>query len=147
MIPRLVFDASVALTWFLNATEEQTRYADAIAALIERDATICVVPGLWHIEVGTLLLKRRSAKELSQVKLNDALAKLDRLTIETHHVAYDPREIVRLGQRYHLTGYDAVYFDLASRLALPIAAFDAGIQTACGHFGVELVTAESAENQ
>lgn len=49
MIPRLVLDASVALTWFLSATEEQTRYADVIAALIEHDATICVVPGLWHI--------------------------------------------------------------------------------------------------
>lgn len=143
MISRLVLDASVALSWFLNATEDQTRYADAVAALIERDATICVVPGLWHIEVGARLLKRRGARELSRAKLNDALAKLDRLTIETHHVAYDPREIVKLGERYNLAGYDAVYFDLASRLALPIAAFDTGIRSACRNFGVEFVTAES----
>lgn len=86
MISRLVLDASVALSWFLNATEDQTRYADAVAALIERDATTCVVPGLWHIEVGARLLKRRGARELSRAKLNDALAKLDRLIIETHHV-------------------------------------------------------------
>jgi len=83
MIPRLVLDASVVLTWFLNATEEQSRYAEVVAALIERDATTCVVPGLWHIEVGAQLLKRRSAGELSRVRLNDAIAKLDRLTCRT----------------------------------------------------------------
>lgn len=142
MIPRLVLDASVVLTWFLNATEEQSRYAEAVAALIERDATTCVVPGLWHIEVGAQLLKRRSAGELSRVKLNDAIAKLDRLTIETHHVAYNAREIVKLGQRYQLAGYDATYFDLAARFGLPIAAIDAGIRTACENFGVELISAE-----
>lgn len=140
MIPRLVLDASVALTWFLNATAEQSRYADSIAALIDRDAPACVVPGLWHIEIGSRLISRQRAKELSRIQLQDALAKLDRLTIETHHHAHDPREIVRLAQCYQLAGYDAVYFDLARRLQLPLATLDKGMRMACERFEVELLT-------
>ena len=136
----VVLDASVALTWFLNATAEQSRYADNIAALIDRDAPACVVPGLWHIEVGSRLISWQRAKELSRIQLQDALAKLGRLTIETHHHAYDPREIVQLAQRYQLAGYDAVYIDLSQRLQLPLATLDKGMRTACVRYGVELLT-------
>jgi predicted nucleic acid-binding protein len=35
--------------------------------------------------------------------------------------------------------YDAVYFELARRLRVPIASIDEGIRTACDSFGVELL--------
>ena len=61
------------------------------------------------------------------------------LQIETLAIELDAAELIDLSQRYHLQGYDVIYFELARRLAIPIASLDGGIKTACGVFGVGLV--------
>jgi predicted nucleic acid-binding protein len=54
-------------------------------------------------------------------------------------LAVDAAEVVDLGLRYHLQGYDVVYFELARRLGAPVATLDGGMRTACGIFRVKLV--------
>ena len=47
-----------------------------------------------------------------------------------------------LGIRYGLTGYDALYLDLAVNLELPLATIDEGMQAAATRHGVSLFKAE-----
>jgi predicted nucleic acid-binding protein len=61
------------------------------------------------------------------------------LHLETLAIELDAAEIIDLSQRYHLQGYDVVYFELARRLTIPIASVDGGLKTACGIFGVALL--------
>ena len=57
---------------------------------------------------------------------NVALTFLDALSIETHHMAIDVGKVAELSVRYQLSGHDAVYFQLAKSLMLPVASFDRG---------------------
>jgi len=54
-------------------------------------------------------------------------------------IVLDAAEVVDLGLRYHLQGYDVVYFELARRLGVPVATLDGGMRTACGIFRVKLL--------
>jgi len=58
---------------------------------------------------------------------------------DTHSIAYGIGQLVTLAKGYNLQGYDAVYFDLAKRLNIPIASLDKGIKTACKSYGVTLL--------
>ena len=58
---------------------------------------------------------------------------------ETLAVELDAAEVIDLGLRYHLQGYDVVYFELARRLGVPVATLDGGMRTACGIFRVKLL--------
>ena len=46
--------------------------------------------------------------------------------------------IAERARRFHLQAFDALYFDLAAVLGLPIATLDGGIKTACRVHGVKL---------
>jgi predicted nucleic acid-binding protein len=54
-------------------------------------------------------------------------------------IVLDAAEVVDLGLRYHLQGYDVVYLELARRLGVPVATLDGGMRTACETFRVKLV--------
>ena len=41
-----------------------------------------------------------------------------------------PRRVVTIGRRYHLYAYDAIYFDPARTLGLPLATLDLGHEQA-----------------
>ncbi len=56
---------------------------------------------------------------------------------------HTPRHVVELADRYHLQGYDALYFDLAHQLKLPLATLDDGRRQAAKSHGVTLFTAST----
>ncbi len=136
---RFVLDASVALAWFIKGSPEQAAYARSVAMTLADPETLCVVPALWHTEVGATLLKsrRNPAAKFSASKLKMALAELDQLSLETHSVAVTSAMVVGWGERFHVQGYDAHYFELAYRLGLPLATLDAGLIAACNTFNVQ----------
>jgi len=76
---------------------------------------------------------------MSAAKLRSSQHAVRGLRPETLAIEIDAALLIELSQRYHLQGYDAVYFELARRLASPIASLDSGVRTACGVFGVELL--------
>ena len=81
---RFVLDANVALTWLIGGTLEQQAYADAVAGHLESRNALCVVPEIWHLEVGHNLIKARRTPSMKfgAAKLKAALAEINRLPIE-----------------------------------------------------------------
>ena len=141
MIPRLVLDASVALAWIVRATDEQSRYASGILGLIERDATTCAVPHLWHVEIANQLRALKVAGRMTRVKQLNAVHRLEALTLYTHHLGIEVRQVLELAERYHVAAYDALYVFLAVRDSLPLATLDDGMAEAAQRAGVEIVEA------
>lgn len=139
---RFVLDASVALAWFLpeeNPANEE--YAHGVLRFMRQRLAFAVVPSAWHEEVAAVLIRRRRSEDLSQRRFDDALQLIAELPIESHMNAYTVAIIVERARRYHLQGFDALYFDLAYVLGLPIAALDGGLRTAARAHGVKLFAA------
>lgn len=129
MAVEAVLDASVSLAWFIKETPERAAYAAAVSAAAA-DGAILHVPVQWGIEMGHVLLRERRRKLLTRARLQQALADLDSFDIRVHLELFTPRRVVELSERYHLQGYDALYFDLARTLALPLATLDQGHEQA-----------------
>lgn len=140
MAAELVLDASVSLAWFLKDTPERAAYAAGVGAAAAQGA-ILHAPVQWGIEMGHVLLRERRRKTLTQKRLQQALEDLDSFDIRLHLELFTPRRVVELAKRYHLQGYDAMYFDLARTLGLPLATLDQGHQQAAISYGVRLFMA------
>jgi predicted nucleic acid-binding protein len=136
---RFVLDASVAVAWFLPCGGPRGHYAETILEQIGIGELIPMVPDLWHYELGSVLVAARRDKRISAAKLGVAQTALRALGVETLALELNASEVIDLSQRYHLQGYDVIYFELARRLAIPIATLDGGIKTACKTFGVKLL--------
>jgi predicted nucleic acid-binding protein len=136
---RFVLDASVAVEWFLPSGGPGGRYAEGILERIGGEELVPAVPDLWHYELGSVLIAARRDKRISAAKLRASQLAIRGLQLETLAIEIDAAALVDISQRYHLQGYDAVYFELARRLAIPIASLDDGIRTACKTFGVVLL--------
>jgi predicted nucleic acid-binding protein len=137
MALELVLDASVSLAWFLKETPDRATYAAAVSAAAG-DGAVLHVPVQWGIEMGHVLLREHRRKSLSRSKLRRALDDLEDLDIRTHLDLYTASRVVQLAERYHLQGYDALYFDLARVLELPLATLDHGQRQAARSHGVKL---------
>mgnify|MGYP001358264815 FL=1 len=123
MPTRFVVDASVVMAWcFCDAGN---RYADAVLESLETGEAL--VPAIWPLEVGNVLLVAERKKRLSEASLVRFLALLRNLPITVEQETPDRMltEIVSLARTHHLSTYDASYLDLAMRLGLPIATRDA----------------------
>jgi len=136
---RFVLDASVAIDWFLPGSGSLSRYAEGILERISSEDLLPIVPYLWHYELGSVLIAAKRDKRISAAKLRASQLAIRGLELETLAIELDAAEVIDLSQRYHLQGYDVVYFELARRLTIPIASIDGGIKTACGVFGVDLL--------
>lgn len=139
MSERFVLDASVALAWFLDESSANKRYASDILDRINAGAEV-LVPEHWHYEVGSVLVRVYRDRALSRSRLGAAVALLDAMTIRTVTMGIRASTVIALAQRYHLQGYDALYFHLAVTRALPIATIEGGLRTACAAHAVELVS-------
>lgn len=125
--------------WVVNPTEQQARGAQAISELIERDAPICAIPHLWHVEIAHQLRALKEAGRLTRIKQLNAVQRLEALTLETHHLGLEVRQVLDLADHFHLAAYDALYLFLAEREGLPLATLDAGMREAARRFGVVLI--------
>jgi len=137
-VERFVLDASVAVEWFLPGGGPTGRYAEGILERISAEGLVPAVPDLWHYELGRVLIAAKRDKRITAAKLRASQHAIRRLGLETLAIELAAAALIDLSQRYHLQGYDTVYFELARRLAIPIASIDGGINTACDVFGVEL---------
>jgi predicted nucleic acid-binding protein len=136
---RFILDASVAIEWFLPGSGIRSRYAENILEKISAEELLPTVPDLWHYELGSVLIAAKRDRRISAANLRAAQIAIRGLQPETLAIELDAAELIDLSQRYHLQGYDVIYFELARRLSVPIASLDGGIKTACGVFGIELL--------
>jgi predicted nucleic acid-binding protein len=126
-----IIDASVALAWLLPASDADKRYAADVLEAIGNASLAPVVPELWHYETASVLLAAKRRGDIGAAKLRSATADLAALQPTTLNLQADAAEVVSCGLRFHLQGYDAVYFELARRMGMPIATIDRGMRQAC----------------
>jgi predicted nucleic acid-binding protein len=137
-LKRVVLDASVALSWFLD--NPITDYAIAVRGAIV-NGTRAVVPSLWHLEIANTLVVAERRRMLAGDALVRSLKDIEQLvaeSIDTQNDLVSIRQAVTTARTYDLTAYDAVYLDTARHEALPLATLDRGLRAAAGRAGVDL---------
>ena len=124
----IILDCSVTVSWFIpdEFSKNSLNIKDKIS---EKGA---IVPTIWFLEVGNVLLiserRKRITKEQRQIALyilNDLPIKTDELTFKNAWF-----ETIELAERYNLTLYDACYLELALRYNSPLATFDNNLKQA-----------------
>jgi predicted nucleic acid-binding protein len=125
MPARFVVDNSVVMGWCFES--EGNRYAETVLESLE--AGEALVPAIWPLEVGNVLLVAERKKRLSEASVVRFLALVSSLpiTVEQETPERMLKEIVSLARAYELSTYDASYLDLAMRLGLPMATQDASL--------------------
>ena len=133
-----VIDNSVVMAWCF--VEEESEYADAVLASLE--SAEAIVPAIWPLELGNVVVVAERRKRLSEADSVRFLALINDLPIK---VIQEPpermtKEIVALAREHHLSTYDASYLDLAMRKGLPIATQDAGLKKTAQKCSVAMFT-------
>jgi predicted nucleic acid-binding protein len=125
MSPRFVVDNSIVMSWCFE--DEENSYAEAVLESLE--AGEAIVPAIWPLEAGNVLLVAERKKRLSQASVVRFLTLLGGLPISVEQETPERmlREIVSLAREHGLSTYDASYLDLAMRLDLPLATQDASL--------------------
>ena len=97
-----------------------------------------IVPSLWSLEVGNVLLIAERKKRITLEQRQKALHTLTELPIVVDAMTSDHAwlETMELAERYDLTLYDATYLELSLRRSLPLATFDNFLKRAAGLAGV-----------
>ncbi len=117
-----VIDNSIIMTWCFE--DETNSYADII--LDSMDSCTAVVPSIWPLEVGNVLLVAERKKRLTEADSSRFLALLSDLPILVEQESPERmiKEVFTLARSLNLSSYDASYLDLAIRKGLPIASLD-----------------------
>lgn len=131
----LVLDASVTLAGVLR----DQAYGEAARDLL-RDVAVsgAIVPMLWRLEVGNILLVEQRRNRLTETEASRIRSHLDRLPIrsddQTEANAWG--NTLSLAAQHRLTLYDATYLELSMRLDLPLASLDRRLTEAAIRAGV-----------
>lgn len=133
----VVIDTSLAVTWCFE--DEASAETDALFEQV-RDGG-AMVPALWHLEVGNVLLQ---AERRGRITTGDVATRLDliaNLSITTDHEMAGRawREILILARTEGLTTYDATYLELALRQGLPLLTRDNALARAARRLGVKVL--------
>ncbi|MCK4603243.1 MAG: type II toxin-antitoxin system VapC family toxin [Deltaproteobacteria bacterium] len=120
-----VVDNSVVMAWCFQ--DETSQYADAILGSLE--VFKAIVPSIWPLEVGNVLLVAERRKRLSEAGSARFIALLTELPIMIEQESPERmmREILALAREHQISSYDASYLDLAMRKGVAIATLDDGL--------------------
>jgi len=137
MSEHFVIDTSVVMTWCFK--DETSKYADAILDSLE--VSIAVVPSIWPLEVGNVLLVAERKKRLGEADSTRFIALIAELPImiEQEPPERMMKEILALAREHKLSTYDALYLDLAMRKGLPIATLNNGLIAAAKRSQVPII--------
>ena len=123
-----VLDCSVTMAWVFP--DEANARTDALRELLLSD--MAVVPGLWSVEVGNVLLVATRHGRIHSRDWNRIQRALAALPIEIDPETQERiwQSVMPLALHYKLSVYDAVYLELALRHKLPLATLDRELATA-----------------
>ncbi len=134
----IVLDAATAMAAVLPQ-----RHSDAARAVLLRVADDgAVVPAIWHLEVGNILLAAERRGILDAAQRKAVLEHFSRLPVatDTETGARAWAETLVLAQTYALSLHDAAYLELARRRDVPLASFDASLLRAASVAGVRMLS-------
>lgn len=130
------------MRWLFGDGSPQDRaYAGQVLDLLLVDGNVAVVPGIWPLEVGNVVLRAESKGLVTEARAAEFLGTLQAMSIQTdgqtsaHALTSRPQ----LARRHGLSSYDAAYLELALRQGLALATLDADLQRAAVKSGVERV--------
>lgn len=133
----VVIDASVALSWCFE--DEASPETDQLFERVRDEGA--VVPGLWHLELGNVLLQ---AERRGRIGIGDVTTRLE--LIADLPISTDPettdrawREVLTLARSENLTTYDATYLELAVRRGSPLATRDTDLADAARRLGLDVL--------
>lgn len=129
-----VLDCSVIVAWYLE--DEMNPYAEAIEDALAKDNA--VVPSLWPLEVGNVLLVGERRKRTSELKVSQFISLLQSLLIhvEDQTTKRAWTDILNLARAHKLSTYDASYLELAMRRGLALATLNDRLKDAARAVGV-----------
>jgi len=134
---RFVLDNSIVMAWCFE--DESNALADTV--LEQMETKLAIVPAIWPLEVGNVLLVAERRGRLSEADSSRFVTMLADLPIqseiETRQRAMS--DILFLAREYKLSTYDASYLDLAMREGVPLASLDKGLRRAATQCQVSLV--------
>lgn len=132
-----ILDASVALSWCFadETTAESSQLLDSL------EQSTAIVPGIWPLEIGNILLSAQRKKRISYADMIQFIEMFSDLNIEIDSETTDKsfHEILSLAYTEKLTSYDAAYLELAIRLGLPLATKDKELRQAGIRLGISVL--------
>ena len=130
----LVLDCSVAVAWCFE--DEASPETDAVLERVRDEGAL--VPALWHLELGNVLVQAERRKRLTAADTTTRLELIADLPIVTDDETPTRalREVLTLARAEGLTTYDAAYLELAMRKGLPLATKDRTLRDAAKRAGV-----------
>ena len=133
----VVVDSSIALTWCFE--DEASPETDALFDRVRDDGAF--VPGLWHLELGNVLLQ---AEKRGRISVADVAMRLQLIadlpiSVDQETTARAWREIHMLARTEGLTTYDATYLELAARRGLPLLTRDNELGAAARRLGIAVL--------
>lgn len=139
---RFVLDNSVVMRWlFGDGTQDSLEYAARILDLLKQEDHVAVVPCVWALEVGNVIVRAEAKGLLQEARSAGFLGILQDMSIEiderTNQNALG--DTLQLARRYNLSTYDASYLELALREELPLATNDDALGKALARAGGKLV--------
>ncbi len=132
-----VLDCSVAMAWVFP--DEANESTNALRESLLKDSA--VVPALWPIEVGNVLLvatRRGRITEADWPHIRDSLEALP-IDVDAESCNRVLETVLPVASEHDLSVYDAMYLELALRLAVPLATLDKKLVAAAKVAGVEIL--------
>ena len=132
-----VLDCSVTMAWLFP--DEANESTDALRESLVKDSAI--VPVLWPIEVGNVLLDATRRGRISVDDWPHIREDLEALPIDIDLASYEKvlDTVLPLADKYGLSVYDAMYLELALRFSLPLATLDKKLIAVCNMAGVAAI--------
>lgn len=139
---RFVLDNSVVMRWlFGDGSPADRHYAGHVLQVFQVEGNSALVPGIWPLEVGNVVLRAEAKRLLTEARCAEFLGTLAAMAIHTdgqtstHALA----STLQLARRHKLSSYDAAYLELALRQGVALATLDADLRRAAAQSGVGLV--------
>jgi len=130
-----VLDCSMTMAWVFS--DEATDATDALRESLLSDSA--VVPALWSVEVGNVLLvatRRGRIVEEDWVRVRRILAAFP-IDVDPASPERVLSAVLPLASEHGISVYDAMYLELSLRLGLPLATLDRKLAAVCDAAGVE----------
>ena len=120
-----VVDNSVVMAWCF--ADEENDYADFVLGSLENN--VAIVPAIWPLEIGNVLVVAERRKRLSEADSVRFLSLVKNLPISVEQETPNRmmKEILAIARHHQLSTYDASYLDLAMHRDLPLATQDAAL--------------------
>lgn len=139
---RFVLGNSVVMRWlFGDGSAGDRAYADHVLQVLQTDGNVAVLPGIWPLEAGNVVLRAEARNLLTEARGAEFLGTLQAMAIQTDSQtsSFALGNTFRLAKRYKLSSYDASYLELALPQGLGLATLDADMRRAAREAGVRLV--------